>query len=78
MSEVKRHWRSGKFLIAIAIGALFLSLSLGCAPASSDTSAGVGRVSPPFAMTLADGSQVTSADIVADAQPVHLFWFATW
>lgn len=87
VSDMKRRIGSGKFLIALAVGALLLSLSLGCAPASGGSAAstgseaaavGVGKTSPPFAMTLADGSEVTSADIVADEQPVHLFWFATW
>lgn len=66
----------------------------GCAPASNDGGAGmemgsiaapddsvslkIGQVSPPFTMILADGSQVSSDDLVASGRPSHLFWFATW
>ena len=38
----------------------------------------IGQASPPFAMVLADGAQVSSDDLAASGQPVHLFWFATW
>ena len=38
----------------------------------------IGQASPPFAMILADGSQVSSDDLTASGRPAHLFWFATW
>ena len=38
----------------------------------------IGQASPPFAVTLADGSQVSSGDLAASGRPAHLFWFATW
>lgn len=71
-----RHLLSAS--LAIAVLAL---VATGCAPASSGgggSSLDVGQPAPPFAMTLVDGSQVTSADLDADDQPAHLFWFATW
>lgn len=54
-----------------------------CAPASNAPMVGVegvdvGNTSPPFAMTLTDGSEVSLKDIVDSNQPTHLFWFATW
>ena len=63
------------FLLAIVIAA--------CAPAADSPSVGVegidvGNTSPPFAMTLTDGSEVSLKDIVDSNQPTHLFWFATW
>ena len=63
------------FLLAIVIAA--------CAPAADSTTVGVegidvGNTSPPFAMTLTDGSEVSLKDIVDSNQPTHLFWFATW
>ncbi len=38
----------------------------------------IGQESPPFAMILADGSQVSSDSLTASGRPAHLFWFATW
>ena len=38
----------------------------------------VGEASPPFAMILADGSEVSSGDLASSGRPAHLFWFATW
>lgn len=38
----------------------------------------IGEASPPFAMVLADGSQVSSDSLAASGRPAHLFWFATW
>ena len=57
------------------------ALGAACGPASNSPAASglnVGQPAPPFAMTLSDGSQVTSADLDAADQPAHLFWFATW
>lgn len=38
----------------------------------------IGEQTPPFAMVLSDGSQVSSTDLADKEQPAHLFWFATW
>jgi len=38
----------------------------------------IGEQTPPFAMMLSDGSQVSSSDLADKEQPTHLFWFATW
>ena len=38
----------------------------------------IGEASPPFTVTLADGSEVSSHDLAASGRPAHLFWFATW
>ncbi len=38
----------------------------------------IGEPSPPFAMILADGSEISSDALAASGQPAHLFWFATW
>ena len=38
----------------------------------------IGEASPPFAMILADGSEVSSGSLAASGRPAHLFWFATW
>ena len=56
---------------------------IACAPAASGPAVGVegievGNTSPPFAMTLQDGSEVSLKDIVDGDQAAHLFWFATW
>ena len=77
--------------VALVFAALLLaaicyrSPSSSCAPASNsgvggsgDEGIAVGKASPPFAMTLADGSPMTSAELDEADQPVHLFWFATW
>ena len=63
---------------ALLIVALLAAMALSCAPASNSVGVGVGEQSPPFAMTLVDGSEVTSANLDEADQPVHLFWFATW
>ena len=66
------------FIAATLLAATLLLLSSACIPASTGEGLDVGDTSPPFAMTLTDGSQVSLKDIVADNQPSHLFWFATW
>ena len=38
----------------------------------------IGQASPPFAMVMADGTQVSSEELADQGQPAHLFWFATW
>ena len=64
---------------ALAAVALLAAMGLvACAPASGSVGIDVGKQSPSFAMTLADGSEVTSANLDEADQPVHLFWFATW
>ncbi len=50
----------------------------GMAPAEGDVDLKIGETAPPFAMILADGSNVSSADLAASGRPAHLFWFATW
>ena len=81
-------------LLLCAMGLTALLAIAGCAPASNDGEAGmdmgsmvapedsgnlkIGQTSPPFAMILADGSQVSSDDLAASGRPSHLFWFATW
>lgn len=70
------------WLAALASVALVLALAA-CAPAADAPAVGVegvdvGNTSPPFAMTLTDGSEVALKDIVDGNQPTHLFWFATW
>ncbi len=62
---------------------LAAALAIACAPAADGPAVGVeginvGNTSPPFAMTLQDGTEVSLKDIVDDDQPAHLFWFATW
>ena len=76
--------------VALVFAALLLAAMLSvsvssCAPAtnsgvggSGDEGIAVGKASPPFAMTLADGSRMTSAELDEADQPVHLFGFATW
>ena len=68
--------------VLLAAVALTLAVSA-CAPAADAPTVGVegidvGNTSPPFAMTLTDGSEVSLKDIVDENQPTHLFWFATW
>lgn len=77
MATIPRRVWLGPFAIL-----LFAMLSA-CAPAADAPMGGVegidvGNTSPPFAMTLLDGSEVSLKDIVDDSQPTHLFWFATW
>ena len=77
MAKLKRHWWKG------AVLGLLVLIVAACAPATDAPAVGVeginvGNTSPPFAMTLVDGSEVALRDIVDDNQPTHLFWFATW
>ena len=68
----------------LAVAAMLLILAVAsCALAAESPAVGVegidvGNTSPPFAMTLEDGSEVSLKDIVDADQPAHLFWFATW
>ena len=69
-------------LLTIA-GALLATLLVACGPAASSGVLGVegvdvGNTSPPFAMTLEDGAEVSLKSLVDEKQPAHLFWFATW
>ena len=62
---------------------LMAAFAAACAPAANgpvSITEGVdaGNTSPPFAMALEDGSQVTLKNIVDGNKAVHLFWFATW
>ena len=67
------------FSFALALAATLLALALtACAPASGGEGVDVGDTSPPFAMTLEDGTQVSLKNLVEDNQATHLFWFATW
>ena len=71
-----------------AFGVALLLAIIACAPAASGPAASgqavgvegieAGNTSPPFAMTLEDGSEVALKDIVDGDKAVHLFWFATW
>lgn len=75
----------GSMALTLLVGVLALAV-ISCAPASgggggevvSNGGLAVGQASPPFAMTLADGSSVDSNDLIANDRPAHLFWFATW
>ena len=81
-----------KVLATLAIAAVIASLALSCAPASDQAGMGmdgmapgggdidlkIGETAPPFAMTLADGTEVSSESLTASGRPAHLFWFATW
>ena len=67
--------------------ALLAALAIACAPTSggTETATGaatsgveVGNTSPPFAMQLADGSEVTLKNLVDNQQPVLMMYFATW
>ncbi len=74
--------------------AMLVVFSLACAPASNDGEMSmdmegmqvdesnlklkIGEQTPPFAMVLADGTNVSSAGLADQSQPAHLFWFATW
>ena len=77
MAKLKRHWWIG------AVLGLLVLIVAACTPATDAPAVGVeginvGNTSPPFSMTLVDGSEVALKDIVDDNQPTHLFWFATW
>ena len=70
------------WLALLASVALAIAIAA-CAQATDSPVVGVegvdvGNTSPPFAMTLTDGSEVSLKDIVDSNQPTHLFWFATW
>ena len=47
-------------------------------PVSTTIGSNVGERIPDFAITLIDGSIVTSADLLAERQPTFLFFFETW
>ena len=80
--KVKDRKSCGRLLLAAPVAIVILAVAvLGCGPASGGAggaSLDVGQPTPPFAMTLVDGSQVTSSDLDGADQPAHLFWFATW
>lgn len=38
----------------------------------------IGETTPPFAMMLSDGMEVSSASLAEKGRASHLFWFATW
>ena len=81
-------------LAVLPLVAMLVVFSVACAPASDDAGMSmdmegmtvdesnlnlkIGEQTPPFAMTLSDGSQVSSTDLADKEQPAHLFWFATW
>lgn len=44
----------------------------------SDLDLKIGETAPPFAMTLADGTEVSSTSLAEKGRASHLFWFATW
>ena len=47
-------------------------------PVSYTIGNNVGERIPDFAITLVDGSTVTSAELLAQRQPTFLFFFETW
>ena len=63
---------------AIAAATVLLFVLAACSPAGSNDGVDVGSTSPPFAMTLTDGSEVSLKNLVEENQATHLFWFATW
>ena len=70
-------------LLTVAGVLLATALAVACGPASGTGVVGVegidvGNTSPPFAMTLEDGTEVSLKSLVDEQQPAHLFWFATW
>ena len=69
------RWLPG--LLALAMLAAVIAA---CAPAAPGPGGGVdaGDIAPPFAMQLADGSQVTLKNLVDNQQPAFLMYFATW
>ena len=69
---------TGKSTLGVLAALLVTAMLLACAPSSTGEGVDVGNTSPPFAMTLEDGSQVTLKNLVEDNQAAHLFWFATW
>lgn len=84
----RNRWLPGLLSLAM-LAALVVSVALAaaCAPAAgapaTSESGGVagvdaGATAPPFAMQLADGSQVTLKNLVDDRQPVFMMYFATW
>ena len=82
------------YLVALALAAMLFAFSLACAPAAEDGGMSmdmegmavdesnlnlkIGEQTPPFAMVLSDGTEVSSAGLADAGQPAHLFWFATW
>ena len=65
----------------VALAAGVVGALLACTPTTSDSGGegiDVGNTSPPFAMTLMDGSEVSLKNLVEENQAAHLFWFATW
>ncbi len=50
----------------------------GMAVGESNLKLKIGEQTPPFAMILANGTEVSSDDLAASGRPAHLFWFATW
>ena len=62
----------------LAVVAVAASIALACVPASSGVGSDVGDAVPPFAMQLADGTQVSSETLDSADRPSHLFYFATW
>ena len=79
----RNRWLPGLLALAM-LAALAVSVApmAACAPATSAPggTGGVdaGNTAPPFAMQLADGSQVTLKNLVDDRQPVFMMYFATW
>ena len=63
---------------AIAVASVLLFVLTACVPAAGNEGVDVGSTSPPFSMTLEDGSEVSLKSLVEDNQAAHLFWFATW
>ena len=47
-------------------------------PTTREIGADVGNVAPDFTLTLADGSTVDQAALLAEGKPVLLYFFATW
>ena len=47
-------------------------------PVSNTTGNNVGERIPDFAITLIDGSTITSEDLLTERQPTFLFFFETW
>ena len=76
----RKGWLPGLLALAMMAVALAAAGVPACAPASSVPAGGVGagETAPPFAMQLADGSQVTLKSLVDDRQPAFLMYFATW
>ena len=81
-------------LAVLLLAAMLAVFSVACAPASNDAGMSmamermavdesnlnlkIGEQTPPFAMILANGTEVSSDDLAASGRPAHLFWFATW